>query len=99
MTKSLALAFAVFAFSAASALASPSDMPNGGSAVGSVPQQNTLQSAESLPPVAAQSAGDSQGFSGYRRNISIPPSVSVPAAPAPVYDSTLGLVNATGGGD
>ena len=99
MSKSFALALAALAFSAASALASPAGPPIGGSVGGSVPQQNSLRTAQALPVAPAQFGRESQGFSGYSGNAFVPPSVSIPAAPAPVRDSTLGLVNETGGGD
>ncbi len=99
MTKSLALAFAAFAFSAASALASPLSAPNDGSVGGSLPQQSNVRIAETLPMAAAQSGSDSQTFWGYGRNAYATPSVNVPATPTPLRDSTLGLVNETGGGD
>ncbi|HUC18103.1 MAG TPA: hypothetical protein VMA37_10505 [Acetobacteraceae bacterium] len=99
MSKSFALVLAALAFSAASALASPFGAPAGDGVGGSVPQQSrAFQTAQNHSAATTQFGSGSQAFSGYNGNTFVPPSASVSATPAPVRDSTLPLVNETGGG-
>jgi hypothetical protein len=97
MAKSFALALAALVLSAGAALASPSSAP----VAGNVPQQNGTRTAQVIHTPVTQAGGESHSLPGFSDRASIPLTASVPAtlAPVPLRDSTLSLVNETGGGD
>jgi len=96
MRNSLALAIAPIVLFAAAALANPSDVPTAASVI----QSNGVQTAQSTVAPVGRPDGAAPVVPRFSNHSELPSATvtGVPAAPIPLKDSTLSLVNGTGGG-